>query len=252
MHIYQLQDDKISLLKEVDTIGKMRKAKGNLAVSITTKLGIAPNSFLDRWRMQKIYELTKSTPELSFDVIERQSWGMRRDLDGTMVLSSIFGTRVHAEIEAAVLALIRGNDYDSEYKQYYRPFLKWMEDNDAYPTASEHMVFDPDLKIAGTMDLVAKMDGQVCLFDFKTRDCKGADPKTKTYPKDAMQLAIGADIIQRQTGLPYHIPIYSVVIDVTTGQTGVKKWTEKAQEKALKKALATNHYYNVMNDLYAS
>ena len=170
--------------------------------------------------MQKIYELTKSTPELSFDVIERQSWGMRRDLDGTMVLSSIFGTRVHAEIEAAVLHLMRGEDYSSEYKQYYRPFLKWMEEKNAFPTEAE------------------------------TRDCKGADPKSKTYPKDAWQLAIGADIIRKQTGLPYQMPIYSVVIDVTTGQTGVKKWTDKAQAKALKKALATNHYYNVMNDLY--
>ena len=250
MHIYQLQDDKIKLLKEVDTIGKMRKAEGNLAVSITTKLGIAPNPFLDRWRMQKIYELTKAHPELSFDVIERQSWGVRRDIDGTVVLSSIFGTRVHAEIEAAVLHLMRGEDYSSEYKQYYRPFLKWMEEKNAFPTEAEHMVFDPDLKIAGTMDLVSKVDDKLCVFDFKTRDCKGADPKSKTYPKDAWQLAIGADIIRKQTGLPYQMPIYSVVIDVTTGQTGVKKWTEKAQEKALKKALATNHYYNVMNDLY--
>lgn len=66
-----------------------------------------------------------------------------------------------------------------------------------------------------------------------------------------MQLAIGADIIKRQIGADYNLPIYSVIIDTETCQMGIKRWTEKAQKKYLKKAMATNHYYNVMNDLYS-
>ncbi len=253
MHIYRrYKNGKIRLLQSVDTLAKMRKAKGDLAVSITTKLGIAPNPFLDRWRMEKIYHITRSNPGLSFDVVERQSWGMRTDLDGCLVESSVFGTRIHAEIEQAVLHLMDGADYNSQYASYYRPFLQWMDENQVIPTAAERMIFDADLMLAGTMDLIAEMDGKVCVFDFKTRECRGADPKSKTYPKDAMQLAIGADIIKRQIGANYNLPIYSVIIDTETCQTGVKRWTEKAQLKHLKKALATNHYYNTINDLYAS
>ena len=202
--------------------------------------------------MEKIYHITRSNPGLSFDVVERQSWGMRTDLDGCLVESSVFGTRIHAEIEQAILHLMDGADYHSKYASYYRPFLQWMDENQVIPTAAERMIFDADLMLAGTMDLIAEMDGQVCVFDFKTRECRGAAPKSKTYPKDAMQLAIGADIIKRQICADYNLPIYSVIIDTETCQTGVKRWTEKAQLKHLKKALATNHYYNTINDLYAN
>jgi hypothetical protein len=176
---------------------------------------------------------------------------MRTDLGGSLVESSVFGTRIHAEIEQAIIQLMHGADYHSEYASYYRPFLQWMDKYQVLPTAAERMIFDADLMLAGTMDLIAEMDGQVCVFDFKTRECRGADPRDKTYPKDAMQLAIGADIIKRQLNADYNLPIYSVIIDTETCQTGVKRWTEKAQLKHLKKALATNHYYNVMHDLYA-
>ena len=253
MHIYRrFRNGSIRLLKTVDTLAKMRRSKGELAVSITTKLGIAPNPYLDKWRRQRVWEIAILNPKLPFKDADRQSYGMRTDLDGCRVTSSEFGTRVHAEMEQAILHLMHGADYHSEYASYYLPFLKWMDSHKVFPTAAEKMIFDADLMLAGTMDLIAEMDGKVCVFDFKTRECRGSDPKSKTYPKDAMQLAIGADIIRRQIGADYNLPIYSVIIDTETGETGVKLWTEKAQLIHLKKALATNHYYNVMNDLYAN
>ena len=76
------------------------------------------------------------------------------------------GTAVHNAIENYLKFGIV--DISPEYQGYMDAFLKFMEDFDVKPLATESRVYHKTLRYAGTADMPAIVNGQVICVDFKT------------------------------------------------------------------------------------
>ena len=76
------------------------------------------------------------------------------------------GTAVHNAIENYLQFGIV--DIAPEYQGYMDAFLKWLEDFDVKPLATESRVYHKTLRYAGTADMPAIVNGQVICVDYKT------------------------------------------------------------------------------------
>lgn len=247
-HYYtKTEAGRITLSKSVNTVAKARKSKTRVYASVTTKLAYAPNAFMSHWKDKEIVRLAREHPELNLEQLQDLRWGTRTMPDGvTVVSSSEFGSAVHEQLEKATLALIDGADYHNlEWLCYYRPFLSWLSAESITPTHAEFKVCSERYNTAGTLDGVGLKDGKVILWDFKTR--AGDNLKTKCYEKDAMQLAVEADIIKSDWELDYMPRIYTIIVDAESGEIYPKLWTEKAQEKALNKFDILSTFFDAWN-----
>lgn len=76
------------------------------------------------------------------------------------------GTAVHSAIEDYIKFEIE--DYPAEYEGYFAGFLEWMGKTGAVPVASEMRIYHKIMRYAGTVDLLATINGELTLVDFKT------------------------------------------------------------------------------------
>lgn len=76
------------------------------------------------------------------------------------------GTSVHNSIENWIKFGI--NDTDDEYMGYFRGFEEWWNINKPEVIGSEMRVYHKLLRYAGTIDLLAIIDGKITVVDFKT------------------------------------------------------------------------------------
>ena len=110
------------------------------------------------------------------------------------------GDRVHAYCEAVALrAMGREHDVDGarealmlhQETAWADRFDEWWEAYRPEPLAPEITVWNRTVGYAGTLDLVARIGGRVCIIDYKT---KGTDRKGRVKPLDEkviMQLVAG-------------------------------------------------------------
>lgn len=76
------------------------------------------------------------------------------------------GTAVHNAIENYLKFGIE--DIDDQYRGYFDAFLKWYEEFDVKPLATESKVYHKTLRYAGTADMPAIVGRENVLIDFKT------------------------------------------------------------------------------------
>ena len=76
------------------------------------------------------------------------------------------GTAVHQAIETYVEYGFEDVPYDIE--GYFDAFMKWYAAHEMNVLCIEQMVFHPILRYAGTIDMLAVIDGVITLVDFKT------------------------------------------------------------------------------------
>jgi hypothetical protein len=167
---------------------------------------------------------------------------------GDTISSSDYGTNAHARMEAFARNHIitghwvKGLPY-TDYENVCLTTVAQFEQMDVKPIHAEHKVWDDDLRIAGTVDLVANHGGRVSLFDYKFRSCGGSKPKT--YLKDCAQLAVESAIIRHDKQLGYYPPIWSIYIDTDTGKTHFKQWSQDKFIEGLNYYLACNAMFLV-------
>ncbi|MEZ3438049.1 MAG: hypothetical protein K1W18_04125 [Oscillospiraceae bacterium] len=76
------------------------------------------------------------------------------------------GTAVHSAIETYTnFGII---DIDAENKPYFDSYLKFAEEHSVSAYGSEIRMYHKELLYAGTADMIADVDGQLTLIDFKT------------------------------------------------------------------------------------
>ena len=82
-----------------------------------------------------------------------------------------FGSMIHGVIER----LLKGEkidleEYSTKAKQHLCSFVQWFEDfkPDAKSIQTEHTVASLKYKVAGTLDLACRKDGELWIIDFKT------------------------------------------------------------------------------------
>tara|TARA_R110000803_G_scaffold82714_1_gene148904 strand:- start:315 stop:1070 length:756 start_codon:yes stop_codon:yes gene_type:complete len=228
-HFYDCNDTLDSfLLEDVTTVAQARKVRAAYP-SVTTILSICKDEFLDGiYKPSKMVELGRENPYLHWREVERLCYGLRQHpADGSAIPSSEFGTSVHKRIEELVQAKLHGHDIgESPYQEWAAPFLEWIEVCGVKPIATECVVADRLLKIAGSVDFIGyDSEGKLFLADYKCRtNTKG---KAKVYDKDCEQLAIEAFIVQRQHGLEYTPECRSVIIDCETKKHWHHVWNAK-------------------------
>ena len=152
---------------------------------------------------------------------------------------------MHARIEDLIQAQL--HDYEigeSPYQEWAAPFLEWMQACEVKPIATECVVADKLIKIAGSVDFIGyDNEGKLFLADYKCRtNTKG---KAKVYEKDCEQLAIEAFIVQKQHDLPYTPECRSVIIDCETKKHWHHVWNTKDVKQGIANAkLMAKLYWN--------
>ena len=74
MHIYDYSNKQEPKLSELQSITKIREMPW-MYPSVTTILGIIPNTFIDIWKVKRAIEIKGSNPELEYDEIVQVMWG---------------------------------------------------------------------------------------------------------------------------------------------------------------------------------
>jgi len=249
-HYYRVYSD--GSIEPMHDLSLAQARRAGCYASVTTKIGVLKNSFLDQWRMKNLVLTASSTPRLpkeeDEDYVNRIDailWGQPTRWDGVKLQSSDFGLAVHSELEQ--WNQNSGYEVAPEWELYTRGWKQWFADHVSRTIAAEYMAVDHDLRTVGTVDFIGmKKDETAFLADYKTRQCA---PKNvgKFYFKDCMQLAIEADIIRRERGLDYMPECWSMCICADSGNLYAKKWTEKMVNRGIEHFKALSNAYDIVN-----
>jgi len=241
MHIYDYTDNNNPFLSDETSITSIRKNE-NLYPSVTTILKVIPNPFLDKWKCSKFVELARKYPNKCPQEISDLAWGRVEDPKGNVLPSSEFGTIAHKCLED----MINGDDIDRDWAEFL--FNAYMEIDKLYLSDMnpEYLAYDQDLRVAGTIDLLAKMDDKYVLLDYKFRNCKG---KGKFYDSDCYQLSIESFFIQQEFKLTYLPKICSICVDVNTGLPYFKWWSKNKLDRGIQVFLDARELYFSLNNL---
>ena len=161
------------------------------------------------------------------------------------------GTEVHRMIElyinnvnpmignypSAIASLILATS-SPEAENSFGAFMEWAEDTDFQPIHSELTVHSHKHKFAGTLDCVAKVNGKVYIFDFKTSKAH--------YPENGLQIAAYRHAYE-EMGLGTIEGMMVLRLDKETGEPDPKDYSKNYDKhwKAFQGIL--QYHYNVKN-----
>lgn len=139
------------------------------------------------------------------------------------------GTRFHLDIELTYNGICVEND-TKEWKQFQ--MFESMRDKNMVPFRTEWMIYDPELRLAGSMDMVFKNpDGTFSIYDWKrSKGIRVKDSKKGNFPLEhvsdcnfmhySLQLNLYKYILEKN----YGVKISSLVLVVCHPlQNGFKK-----------------------------
>lgn len=249
-HYYKVwEDGRVETMHDL-TMAQARKV--GCYASVTTKIGVLKDPFIDGWRMKGLILTAEKNPRMSdekdgdwIDRIDAMLWGQPTRWDGVQFQSSEFGLAVHAELEE----WNKNPQYqiDPAWEPYTRGWREWYGNYVERTIEAEYMAVSHELRTVGTIDFLGvKKDGSVALCDYKAREC-AAKGVGKFYFKDCMQLAIEADIIRKERGLDYMPECWSMCICANTGTLYAKKWTELMVTRGIAHFTALSNAYDVVN-----
>lgn len=97
------------------------------------------------------------------------------------------GTAVHTHANIMVLGAVPPPPPEWS-AQHVAQFERFLEDFQPEYVAAEAPVYNLQFGYAGTLDAIVRIDGQLCVIDYKTTD-KGPDARSRPpYPEVALQL----------------------------------------------------------------
>jgi ATP-dependent exoDNAse (exonuclease V) beta subunit len=253
-HFYEITSKHSAFFREdIHTPHQARKewltSGRKLVASVTEKLKVFPNPFFESWRVSEAIHLARKHQHVETSTIAEMLWGIREHpITGQEVSSSVWGTECHKQLELAIKNQWRAN----EWEPFVQPFVDWTNGRDFQIMETETIIASdkPSFNVAGTIDLLGKLNDRVALFDYKTRTvAEGQDIKRKAYAKDCMQLASEGHMVREMMHLDYDPKIFTVIIDTRGGETHVKEWTKKSFDKSLSDAISCFTFYDEINGL---
>ena len=84
---------------------------------------------------------------------------LKKAADRGTVIHSAIETWIDCEMDTIV---------NEEHRGYFDAFLAWYKSKNIDPFATEQKVYHKILKYAGTIDLIAMVDGELVIVDYKT------------------------------------------------------------------------------------
>jgi len=159
---------------------------GETYSSITTKLGILSNPIFSDRKMNRGMEYLVD----NFDRLAENNMLSQNNLSQLIEEAKEYpnklfkeagarGTLAHKYVEKYIdywieigirptLEKILGDEPNYKIWSALRSFIKWSKEVDFYPIASELMVWSNHHKIAGTLDCIGMVNGELTVLDWKT------------------------------------------------------------------------------------
>ena len=144
-------------------------------ISVTKVISVLAKPALRYWYGREVYRAMVADPELSEQEALAAPWKKNKKAKDR-------GSAVHSIVEAwKNIDEVVGED--TQYKGYAEAFSKWLDDNDITAVEHEKTVVSKQHGYAGTLDMIAKRngDGHTFIVDVKT----GKD----LYPEVHLQLS---------------------------------------------------------------
>ena len=143
-------------------------------VSVTTILNVLPKEALTYWFGQEVYRAMVKNPELS----EKEA--LSAPYKQSDKAKSI-GTTVHSIVEAYKTTHVEIPQVGIDFQPYANAFYEWVGMHEPEIIANEKTVISNNHMYCGTLDMMAKIKGEVYILDIKT----GKD----IYPSVELQLS---------------------------------------------------------------
>lgn len=173
--------------RRTTTAGRFYDVDGEALPSVTTILGAIAKPALVKWaETTATAAVTAAAADLYLDLLKAQPMsraayiaslqgrlGTQRQAERELAKAAEIGTQTHALIEwtlrrqlGQVVGPRPATTPQAEWA--FMAFEDWSREVDLQPLLIEQVVFSTVHGYAGTMDLLAKVRGQVTLIDFKT------------------------------------------------------------------------------------
>lgn len=158
--------------------------------------------------------------------------GVRKDvLDN----ASDRGTVIHSAIETWIEYRM-DTIVNEDHRPYFEAFLTWYKDRSVEPLVTELPIYHKVLRYAGTIDLIANVDGVLTLVDYKTssviyEDAYGMQLEAyrqalKTFGVDVarkMVLQLKSDGTYKEVLMPEDPQLW---LDFNCGKNWYQRWTK--------------------------
>lgn len=209
--------------------------------SITTVIGM-DNMDLSGWAGYMAAKSLSEDQRLSQALADgRQLRSLVRDAANAAEIyrdqAAARGDRVHNYAEAWALQAL-GQEHDlagakaeleaNNELAYAQHFESWWADYNVEPLAAEVTVWNDTVGYAGTIDLVAKIGGRVCIVDYKTKTSDRDGIVKRPDDKVIMQLAAACkaeeQIVDAEAGVwkPWEYGMDTMLLAVALGDTGTR------------------------------
>ena len=144
---------------------------GDYLTGVSAVLNVRSKPFMVPWNRKMIYTYLKSNWDLKkvYTGIEKEELLQlgKTAADRMSEEARNFGTDVHHWIEKYLKKQNPKPLEDGEHQKCVEKFLKWESEHKIEWLASEVVVANLELQIAGTLDAIALVDGKLSLLDFK-------------------------------------------------------------------------------------
>ena len=190
---------------------------GQFVPGVTTILKVIDKPALLHWNMKVMrdYWLTAvSSGRTDFKDIHRESWTASKKISKA---AADIGTNVHKYAEHFFKGLPLPELLTDEAKRGAEAFHKWHDSHTIKLLASERKVMSLEHYFAGTCDLIAEIDGEYCVGDFKT--------SSGIYPEMRMQTAAYQQAIQEEKGMKVDAR-WIIRFDKKTGEFEAKRFAD--------------------------
>ncbi len=148
------------------------------------------------------------------------------------------GTMVHKRIEDYIDGkTLREWKSGTPQANAFNAFLSWIEDNDVIFIDRELRVYSREYGFAGTLDLIAEINGDLAIVDFKT--------SARIYKEGELQLnAYCKAVVEMEYDTP--LALYIIRLDKNTGKYQSKKY--KPSSKIFEVFLAAQKLWKWKNN----
>lgn len=190
---------------------------GQFVPGVTTILKIIDKPAILGWEkkiMRDYWLKAVSGGRTDFAVIHKESWSASRKISKE---AADIGSNVHEYAEAVLKKLAPPKLETDEAKRGAEAFHKWLDSHTIKLLASERIVFSQEHYYAGTCDLIAEIDGEYCVGDFKT--------SSGIYPEMRLQTAAYQNAIQEEKGMKVQAR-WIIRFDKKTGGFEAKRFAD--------------------------
>lgn len=170
---------------DFDPVKHRYKINGEYAYGVTTALSVIAKPQLIWWAATMAADHVKANlvPGVGLDELEIQELcdGARKAHNRKKDKAADAGTYIHNYIEDFVNGKNPSRPINPQLNRVIDDFMQWWEKTNIEVISAEQVFCSPTLKLAGTADLVCKVDGKLTIMDWKTG--------SGIYPEMFLQLA---------------------------------------------------------------